>query len=68
MTGQIYVLDMYHRSVMDKNLTLQCMYFLSTVSRSHNYVFHPIALRRAKTLWSFGCSECNRVIFKIKLN
>ena len=23
--------------------------------------FNPIALRMAKTLWSFGCSECNRV-------
>ena len=22
---------------------------------------NPIALRTAKTLWSFGCSECNRV-------
>ena len=24
-------------------------------------VFNPIALRTAKTLWSFGRSECNRV-------
>ena len=24
-------------------------------------VFNPIALRKAKTLWSFGLSECNRV-------
>ena len=23
--------------------------------------FNPAALRTAKTLWSFGCSECNRV-------
>ena len=23
--------------------------------------FNPIAFRTAKTLWSFGCSECNRV-------
>ena len=23
--------------------------------------FNPIALRRAKTLWSFGPSECNRI-------
>ena len=23
--------------------------------------FNPIALRKAKTLWSFGCSECNKV-------
>ena len=22
---------------------------------------NPIALRMAKTLWSFGCSDCNRV-------
>ena len=27
--------------------------------------FNPIALRTAKTLWSFGHSECNRV--KIQL-
>ena len=24
-------------------------------------IFNPIALRKAKTLWSFGHSECNRV-------
>ena len=24
-------------------------------------LFNPVALRRAKTRWSFGCSECNRV-------
>ena len=24
-------------------------------------VLNPIAVRTAKTLWSFGCSECNRV-------
>ena len=24
-------------------------------------LFNPIALRTAKTLWSFGRSECNRV-------
>ena len=23
--------------------------------------FNPVALRTAKTLWSLGCSECNRV-------
>ena len=23
--------------------------------------FNPIALRTAKTLWSFDCSDCNRV-------
>ena len=27
----------------------------------HNLFFNPTALRMAKTLWSFGCSECNRV-------
>ena len=26
-----------------------------------NRQFNPIALRNAKTLWSFGRSECNRV-------
>ena len=25
------------------------------------YLNNPNALRTAKTLWSFGCSECNRV-------
>ena len=25
------------------------------------FIFNPIALRTAKTLWSFGCFECNRV-------
>ena len=25
------------------------------------FVFNPIALRMAKTLWSFGHSECSRV-------
>ena len=31
---------------------------LSCVRMVH---FNPIALRTAKTQWSFGCSECNRV-------
>ena len=26
--------------------------------------FNPIAVRMAKTLWSFGRSDCNRVYFK----
>ena len=26
-----------------------------------NWLFNPIALRMAKTVWSFGHSECNRV-------
>ena len=25
------------------------------------FLFNPTALRTAKTLWSFGCYECNRV-------
>ena len=29
--------------------------------RDHNIGFNPIALRMAKTLWSFGHSECKRV-------
>ena len=28
-------------------------------------LFNPIALRTAKTLWSFDCSECNRVKIKV---
>ena len=27
----------------------------------HQNLFNPFALRMAKTVWSFGCSECNRV-------
>ena len=37
------------------NASYQCL--LS--KQLHNV--NPIALRTAKTLWSFGCSECNRV-------
>ena len=33
------------------------IFFLSRTDPS----FSPIALRTAKTLWSFGCSECIRV-------
>ena len=33
----------------------------STHLKPHACVFNPIALRTAKTLWSFGHSECNRV-------
>ena len=29
--------------------------------------FNPIALRMAKTLWSFGCSECNRVERRVNI-
>ena len=38
-------------------LSHQCVYrfyFIFTI-------FNPIALRTAKTLWSFGHSECNRI-------
>ena len=30
-------------------------------TEKEHFTFNPIALRVAKTLWSFGCSECNRV-------
>ena len=26
-----------------------------------HHMLNPIALRTAKTLWNFGCFECNRV-------
>ena len=26
-----------------------------------NSCFNPIALSTAKTIWSFGCTECNRI-------
>ena len=29
---------------------------------------NPIVLRKAKTLWSFGLSECNRVRYQINSN
>ena len=28
-------------------------------------MFNPIALRMAKTLWSFRCSECKRIKSKL---
>ena len=32
------------------------------------FIFNPTALRTAKTLWSFGHSECNRVkLSKLKI-
>ena len=34
------------------------------VSSLKVYQFNPFALRKAKTLWSFGPSECNRVNYK----
>ena len=33
-----------------------------------NPVFSPIPLRAAKTLWSFGRSECNMVKVKVQLH
>ena len=30
-------------------------------SEIKNKFFNPIALRMAKTIWSFGRSECNRI-------
>ena len=41
------------------SFTLTLLY--SERPKLHIY-FNPIALRTTKTLWSFGCSECNRVI------
>ena len=38
-----------------------CECFNSNSSILQKIVDKPIALRAAKTLWSFGCSECNRV-------
>ena len=33
------------------------------------YHFNPVALRMAKTQWSFGRSECNRVkLLKMNIN
>ena len=34
---------------------------INTVDFVYTILLDPIALRTAKTLWSFGHSECNRV-------
>ena len=34
--------------------------------RGHNIHFNPIALRKAKIVYNFGISECNRVKVKIR--
>ena len=31
------------------------------ISIAWDDTLNPIALRRAKPIWSFGCSECSRV-------
>ena len=31
-----------------------------------NFYINPIALRTARALWSFGCSECNMVNISMK--
>ena len=44
--------------------TLQSLHYLYAMEESTGMsLFNPIALRMAKTLWSFGYSECNRVKF-----
>ena len=43
------LLGMHCKSLKDQN----------EIRNPDNY--NPIALRMANTLWSFGCSECNRV-------
>ena len=35
--------------------------FLFAALSKKGSTLNPIALRMAKTLWSFGCSECSRV-------
>ena len=34
---------------------------MRTKNHTKDFYFNPVVLRTAKTLWSFGCSECNRV-------
>ena len=41
-------------------LPFQLRSTLKTASLEHTLSFNPTAHRMAKTLWSFGCSECNR--------
>ena len=35
--------------------------FITVAPVPKQFEVNPIALRMAKTLWSFGCSECSRV-------
>ena len=46
-----------------RNDTQVLLKLLSALLQRHQaaHLFNPIALRMAKTLWSFGHSECNRV-------
>ena len=37
-------------------INMVCIFFLFAF-----LLFNPVALRTAKTLWSFGCSGCKRV-------
>ena len=48
--GQMFCLVQYFVVIFER--------IYSTYSKRN---FKPIALRKAKTLWSFGLSECNRV-------
>ena len=55
-------------------ILLPYMYFacrydrqLLTMFELDRSVINPIALRMAKTLWSFGRSECNRVNSKLHI-
>ena len=41
--------------------------FRAILALLYNYLLlNPIALRTAKTLWSFDCSKCNRVKHRCK--
>ena len=52
---------MHVQSVLQFLLDFFCSLRLKTEKRKGMHEFNPIALRTAKTLWSFGHSECNRV-------
>ena len=42
------------------NSVMQVMFTIPDFQRRY-VLFNPVALRTAKTLWSFGHSECSRV-------
>ena len=64
----MYIVVMILWQNVDVNIIVDMHQYLSTKwvhiigqATAFVYIFNPIVLRMAKTLWSFGHSECNRV-------
>ena len=56
-TVNVYLSGTYD-SLLTETFETQSVCVFSDIAKG---TFDPIALRKAKTLWSFGHSECNRV-------